>query len=283
MKILFLTLLITAASALQAQYYYNDIIGTSETNQQMADYRTNKVKTVSATGFDYKGVKASDYSEYQEVKENGFALRYVRINNQTKTNSFYRFNTDGKIISITDSSADIVNKTNYEYNEKGMIIKVENVSADSSGNFNNTETHYWYYRENNKPKKMLRVINNSGALIETDSLEVKFILDEDGNPAEERTYKKGKETGYLYYYFDDKNRLTDIVRYNSKVKKLLPEIMFEYDVKDRVIQKITTTSSLSLGYLIWRYIFNEQGLKTKEALFNNNKELTGKIEYSYTF
>lgn len=283
MKILFLTLLISAASALQAQYFYNDIIGTSETNQQMADYRTNKVKTVSATGFDYKGVKASDYSEYQEVKENGFALRYVRINNQIKTNSFYRFNTEGKIISITDSSADIVNKTNYEYNEKGMIIKVENVSADSSGNFNNTETHYWYYQENNKPKKMLRVINNSGALIETDSLEVKLILDEDGNPAEERTYKKGKETGYLYYYFDDKNRLTDIVRYNSKVKKLLPEIMFEYDVKDRVIQKITTTSSLSLGYLIWRYIFNEQGLKTKEALFNNNKELTGKIEYSYTF
>jgi hypothetical protein len=38
-----------------------------------------------------------------------------------------------------------------------------------------------------------------------------------------------------------------------------------------------------VGYNIWRYIFNEKGLKTKEALFNNDRELTGKIEYSYTF
>ena len=60
-------------------------------------------------------------------------------------------------------------------------------------------------------------------------------------------------------------------------------MLFEYDDKDRVIQKITTTSSIKLGYLIWRYIFDEKGLKTKEALFNDDKQLTGKIEYSYTF
>jgi hypothetical protein len=59
--------------------------------------------------------------------------------------------------------------------------------------------------------------------------------------------------------------------------------MFEYDEQDRVVQKITTTSSLNLGYLIWRYIYNEKGLKTKEALFNKDKELTGKIDYNYTF
>ena len=63
----------------------------------------------------------------------------------------------------------------------------------------------------------------------------------------------------------------------------MPYIMFEYDDSDRVVQKITTTSSLNLGYLIWRYLFNEKGLKTKEALFNKDKELTGKIEYNYTF
>jgi hypothetical protein len=50
-----------------------------------------------------------------------------------------------------------------------------------------------------------------------------------------------------------------------------------------VIQKITTTSSLKLSYLIWRYLFDGKGLKTKEALFNNDKELTGKIEYNYTY
>ncbi|HEY6063077.1 MAG TPA: hypothetical protein VIV35_05680, partial [Chitinophagaceae bacterium] len=58
---------------------------------------------------------------------------------------------------------------------------------------------------------------------------------------------------------------------------------------DRVIQRITSTPGDNLrkttwvGYIIWRYIYNGQGLKTKEALFNNEQELTGKIEYSYTF
>ena len=91
------------------------------------------------------------------------------------------------------------------------------------------------------------------------------------------------QTGVIYYYYDDKNRLSDIVRYNLKCERLLPDIMFEYDDQNRVIQKITTTSNIALGYLIWRYIFDEKGLKTKEALFNKNKQITGKIEYTYTF
>jgi hypothetical protein len=63
----------------------------------------------------------------------------------------------------------------------------------------------------------------------------------------------------------------------------MPDIMFEYDDNDRVIQKITTTSGAHLGYLIWRYIYDPKGLKTKEALFNDDKQMTGKIEYSYSF
>jgi hypothetical protein len=57
--------------------------------------------------------------------------------------------------------------------------------------------------------------------------------------------------------------------------------MFEYDDNNRLIQKITTTSNLNLGYLTWRYLYNEKGLKTKEALFNKEKQLQGRIDYSY--
>ena len=63
----------------------------------------------------------------------------------------------------------------------------------------------------------------------------------------------------------------------------MPETLFEYDENNRVIQKMNVISSNRPDYLIWRYIFNEKGLKTKEALFNKQKELTGKIEYTYTF
>jgi hypothetical protein len=85
--------------------------------------------------------------------------------------------------------------------------------------------------------------------------------------------------------------LTDIVRYNVKARRLLPDYMFEYSPDNRVIQKITTLSTNGLPYLTWRYVYDNKGLKTKEATFfkpreassNQDQVMTGKIEYSYRF
>lgn len=295
MKTILLAVLLLSSFAIRAQYYYKDIIGTQETNRQMKTYQANKVKTVSVAGFDQRGSKATDFSEFHEVKENGTALKSTTFNNFNKTIIYSRFDNQGRVVSMTDSSKAIVSVTTYQYDANSRIIRVENITKDSANDFNQTEVHMWLYNALGKPEKMWRTINN------TDSLEIRFTSDENGNPGDERTYKKGIEnsqyyyyyddekklkyvqTGSIYYYYDEKNRLTDIVRYNLKAARLMPDILFEYDDNDRVIQKITTTSSLTLGYLIWRYVFDEKGLKTKEAMFNKDKQLTGKIEYSYTF
>jgi YD repeat-containing protein len=58
--------------------------------------------------------------------------------------------------------------------------------------------------------------------------------------------------------------------------------MFEYSASNQVIQKITVPSNGS-QYLIWRYQYDERGLKIKEAIYNKQKQLTGKIEYLYSF
>jgi len=283
MKILLLPVTLLTSLALQAQYYYNDIIGTQETNNLMKSYVANKVKTVSATGYDSRGVKATDFSEFQEVKENGRVLKNSSINNFNKTVVYSRFDEKGRVINITDSSTAIQSSTTYTYDATGRVSQILNVVKDSASDFDHSETHQWFYSASGKPEKMWRILNNTGAENTIDSLEVRFITDEDGNTAEEKTYKKGVETSYLYYYYDDRNRLLDIVRYNTRLRKLMPDIMFEYDEKDNIAQKTTTTSSLHLGYLIWRYIYDEKGLKTKEVLFNNDKQITGKIEFSYTF
>jgi len=283
MKILLLTVSLLLSLVLPAQYYYNDIIGTAEINQLMKTYKLNKVRTVSATGLDAYNVKATDFAEFQEVKENGRLLKNSSVANFNKTVTYSRFDELGRIISLTDSSSAIQSVTNYTYDAGGRISRVQNVVNDSARDFNHTETHQWLYNTNGKPEKMWRIITNTGAENSIDSMEVRFVMDEDGNIGEERTFKRNVETGYLYYYYDDKNRLLDIVRYNTRLKKLMPDIMFEYDDNDNVLQKTTTTSSLHLGYLIWRYIYNEKGLKTKEVLFNNDKQITGKIEFSYTF
>jgi YD repeat-containing protein len=277
MKILLLPLSLFCSFALQAQYYYNDIIGTQETNRQMKTFLANKVKMVSAAGYTPQGSKATDFAEVQEVKENGTALKVTTNADLNHTVFYNRFDAQNRLISITDSSLGIQSTTTYEYDASGRITRVQNTIKDTATDFNQAELHKWVYSTDGNVQKMWRIINGN------DSLEIRFNPDENGNTGDERTLRRGIESDVVYYYYDDKKRLTDIVRYNTRLKKLIPDIMFEYDDNDRVIQKITTTSSLHIGYLIWRYIFDEKGLKTKEALFNNDKELTGKIEYSYTF
>jgi hypothetical protein len=280
MKALFVSIILSATIVVNSQYYYTDIIGPKELTKQQASYLTNKVKTITATGTDKSGVKATDYSEYHEVKENGTVLRVVKIIGLDKTVTTYQFDNAGKLITITDSTAAVQNHTTYEYDNVGNISKVQNKVTDTDGSFTQTEVHSWQYNTNGKPIKMWRTFDGINS---KDSMEVQFISDENGNIGEEKTFKRGKEAGFLYYYYDEKKQLTDIVRYNIKLKKLLPDIMFEYDDAGNTVQKITTTSSQSMGYLIWRYIFNERGLKTREALFNNKKQLTGRIDYKYSF
>lgn len=283
MKILLLYLSVFSVSTLKAQYYYNDIIATNEANWQMSIYNDESVRSVSAIGYDANGLKANDFSEYYEVKDQGKTLKITNITNLNKTVKYSFFDQQGRLVKITDSFSVIQNNTTYEYDNSGKIIKVENVVKDSANDFNQVETHIWLYDQNNIAKTMWRIVTQTGSLNSIDSLEVSFVVDQNGNISEERSFRKGIETSFLYYYYDEQNRLSDIVRFNKKLNKLIPDIMFEYDDEDRVIQKITTTSDRVIAYLIWRYIYNDKGLKTKEALFDNDKSLKGRIEYSYIF
>ncbi len=270
------------SSSLQAQYYFNDLIGASETARLMKTYLDNRVRTVSATGFDANNVKATDFLEFHEVKDNGTTLKITNRAANSHSVVHHRFDHTGKLVSTTDSTGTQMSTIRYHYDPSGRISRLENTTVDKANEFNLTETHIWSYTAEGKPERMWRILVGSDNP-QPDSLEVRFIADDMGNTGDEVTYRRSVETGRLYYYYDDKKRITDIVRYNAKLKKLIPDVLFEYDDNDRIIQKITTVSSQMMGYFIWRYLFDQKGLKTKEALFNNDKQLTGKIDYAYTF
>lgn len=284
MKIPFLALTVMFAGPLQAQYYYNDIVSTLEANRQMQNWQANKVRMITATGFDANGVKATDFAEVKEIRDNGRTLKVSTRNSGDLSSYYNRYDEKGRLQNSTDtSSASVQSSTTYDYDAAGRIIRVKTVLSDPSGGFEKTEEHQWQYNPAGWPERMWRIVNN------TDSLEIRFVADEKGNPGEEIVYKWGAESSRIYYYFDDQGLVTDVVRYNAKVKKLLPDMILTYDDSGRLIQKITGSGNDNLGrvtwvgYIIWRYIYNDKGLKTKEALFNNEQQLTGKIEYSYTF
>ena len=274
--------LLLMAPVANAQYYYNDIIGSAETERLMTTYRENKVRMASATGLDANNVKATDFLEFHEVKDNGNTLK---ITNRTSTSHsvvHHRFNAEGKLVSTTDSSAAGIFTIQYSYAADGKIARIVNSSANDATDFNFTESHTWQYNPAGKPSTMWRILSGSD-YPRPDTMEIRFLPDDDGNTGDEVSYRNNRETARIYYYYDDQGRVTDIVRFNTKLNKLLPDVMFEYDEQGRVIQKITTTNDRLTAYLIWRYVFDERGLKTKEALFDNNKQLKGKIDYTYTF
>jgi hypothetical protein len=288
MKILFLSFTFLCSFVLQAQYYYNDIIATREINRQMQTYVANKVKLVVASGYTPQGAKATDFAEVQEISENGKTLRISTNSALTHSSSYQRFDAQNQLTSITDSTLGIESITTYEYDAGGRIIIIKNTATDITTGSKEVELHSWIYNKEGHVEKMWRTINGS------DSLEIRFIPDELGNPGEEHLFKNGYETDMLYYYFDDSNRITDIVRYDKKVKKLMPDFIFTYDEAGRIIQKISSAPAENFGmgrygkviwvkYMIWRFIYNTKGLKTKEALFDKDQQLTGKIEYTYSF
>jgi len=257
-----------------SQYYYKDLVAASDIARLMKTYTTNNVTKITAKGIPPEGSPPSEFSEVTEVS--GTTLKVTTNNNKAISTLRFNFNDRGLLIASVDSAINVKSISTYTYDANGKIISISNsaTDADSTGDFSQTEVHQYIYKDG-KLDKMWRIINK------TDSLEVRFVTDEKGNVIEERNFKRGVLADPVYYYYDERNRLTDIVRFNYKANRLLPDYLFEYDEKDRVIQKITTTSGKNLGYLTWRYLFDEKGLKTKEALFNKDKQLQGRIDYSY--
>ena len=259
------------------QYYYNDITDARAISERMKNYTSQKVKTITATGYDTRGAKSTDFNEWQEIDAGKKILKITTRNGQQVARQYYQFDDQYRLTGITDSSGAIKSTTVYNYDNSSNVILIETNTKDSLQDFTEIIKHQYQYNAGGKPEKFWRIINGK------DSSEYRFTLDENGNVADEQLYRRGVGIDLIYFYYDEKNRLTDIVRYNKKTKKLLPTLMFEYDESDRIIQKMTILSTNNPDYLIWRYIFNEKGLKTKEALFNKQKELTGRIEYTYTF
>ena len=285
MKNMPLVILLLLSATLNAQYYYNDIIGTKDINDKMKAYHAARVQSVTAAGYDPRGIKTTDFNEWQDVQANGSVLKITTRTGEIVSRTYYQFDSKTRLVTARDSATDVESVTNYTYDANDNLVNIKATTKDAVHDFDQTKERQWQYKDG-KPVKLLLIVNGN------DSMEYTFTMDEHKNVADEMISHRGGTRNKLdyaydpnkvYYFYDDHNRLTDITRYNAKADKLLPDFMFEYDDNNRVIQKINVmANSRTSDYIIWRYGFNEQGLKTKEVLYDRDKELKGKIEYSYT-
>ena len=272
--ILFLAIVFTSLS-INAQYFYKDIIGTQETNNLIRLYREHKVQGVAITGYDADGTRSEDFFGQQVLLP--YKLKTITRSGVTDESQLTsNFDDQSRIIKTEDTTGSMISTTIYTYDVAGKLVSTKSTSKDTGQSINETEEHKWFYNTAGKPEKMLKIINSR------DTTEIKFLTDNAGNVVEEQTYKRRVLGEKVYYYYDDKNRMTDIVRFNKRAGRLLPDYMFEYSPSNQVIQKITVPANSS-DYLIWRYQYNDKGLKVKEACYTREKQLTGKIEYVYSF
>ena len=272
-KILFI--LLTACSSLlaDAQYYYKDILTTGQASQQYKLFRQQQVKKVTLESFEGNSPESAGFTGVQEID-----LRKGTVTTTTATtvmgDSWLRssFNADGNLVLSEDSAQNAYSRNSYTYDAAGRLTGI--TSLNRSDNITTTETHTWTYDSDGRPRSMLRVRDQS------DSTRVSFVLDENGNVVEEKVDRANLPTVIVYYYYDSQNRLTDVVRFNARAQRLLPDYMFEYNEGEQ-LKKMVVIPEGSNEYQTWYYQYNPNGLKRMELVYDKAQRLLGKVQYGY--
>lgn len=262
-------------SSTWGQYYFNDLLATAQSQAQYQLLRANKVKKITAISFEEDGSPSEKFLLEQELTMDGKKLITKSGIQSGKTSTVTSFFELSKLKRTLSNSNGIDNKMEYFYDNTGKLIKLSLTSGDTAVKYSTQEYRDWVYGANGLPASIVKVKNK------IDSSVAKIVIDEDGNVAEEQWSRKNAPLETYYYYYDQQHRLTDIVRFNQKLKKLVPDYVFEYDTKGKLVQM--TQLSGSGQYFIWQYEYNEKGLKWKETCRDNERKLVGKIEYKYEF
>ena len=265
-------ILVTGFST-NAQYYYKDMVSNKQLLDEMARLKEQKLRSVSIKSFDDDGSLSDGFFCEKNISRNYGTVETLTKSNVTGATWFTSlFNKNGQLLKTTDSSQIAVSTVVYDYDEKNRIKSIRSGQRSSDDDFTNEmmEEHIYQYTDGGTLQKMIRVKNYR------DSSQILFSLDDKNNISIEKDTKSGKS---YYYYYDNKNRLTDVVHLNQFNEKMLPDYIFEYNGAGQVAQ-MTTTEEGGSYYYIWKYTY-ENELRTGERCFSKEKRLMGSIQYEY--
>ncbi len=255
------------------QYYYNDIISLKQSNEIYNTLKKNNVKLVTALSEESDNTPTTGFSYRKQILNNG-ALVVTDVSLEstgpTETLEYY---TNNLLSQSADSSANVTTKVKYGYNQQKNIELIETQTDDTSRNMHSVEIHKWFYSYN-IPDSMLRIKDNA------DTTVVHFKKDERHNVIEETWMKNNRIIEHYFYFYDNKSQITDIVRYNTRAQQMLPDFLFAYN-DNGMLSQLTQIPQGSSEYIIWQYVYDERGLKTKDVLFDKHQQLLGTITYTY--
>jgi YD repeat-containing protein len=271
-------LLILLTGAVDAQYYYKDIIATRQNIAKWQAYKSARVRSVRLSSFEADGQPTEGFQIDQTVNPDLSGMTtHSKTSGATETWTFATYSPQGLLTGITDTSDTYQSVSAYQYDDHGRLVSITNTSTETDNHVKAVETHLWQYgAANDQPTGMLKIMNGA------DTTSVRFIPDDKGNIGEERATRNGEALPIIYYYYDDNNRLTDIVRYNVKAGRLLPDNIFAYGDQG-ILTSMLAVQEGAASYQKWIYDYDDKGLRTKESCYSKQRELLGRIEYQYTY
>lgn len=267
-----LVLLVSFSSS--AQYYYSDIVLNKIANANYALLKANKVKKINtvnnstATEEENKTSLTQSFSNDWQTLTTETGL-YAGI----KSVAITTYQND-RIVKKEEEGKNVNTTITYSYDMNGRLSAINSFSNDTSVNFGFDEQHIFSYNNAGTLIKMLKVKNKR------DTTLIKFITDDQGNIGEERWYRDNELVETYYYYYNEKRQLTDVVKFNLKAERMLPEFLFDYDAAGNLAQ-MTQIPYGSSNYFVWKYSYGPKGLKERETCFNKQGNILGTIEYTY--
>ncbi len=275
----FLTIIIILLSyTSQAQYYYKDVLTNKENTTNNQALRKSKCTSLEVKSYHFDGEEIESFLCRQDIENNAKHVLTITGSPYTGGNHLHSFYTlQGQLLRSVDSNASLVIQNNYEY-QADKLTKISVTSFEpEQKNIRNTEIHQWIYDDKGTAKKMLRIKN------QTDTSILLFAKDSITNLViNEVEYVKGKVKEHYQYFYDDAHNLTAIFKYNPIRKKMLPELVLDYNDKYEIIKKTNFAGSAN-NTTFWYYFYNDSGLKTEEQCFLTGNLFKGKLKYFYTY
>ncbi len=263
-------------NGLHAQYYHKDIVSTKQALKEKNLLQELKIKKVIVHSFEGDRSESEGFfCEKKITKDYRLIETYTKsyISGRSILTSIY--NENGLLLQSIDSSDMAVSASLYEYDAKGNILKITSGSHSFDDDFATrlTEVHQYRYDEKSRPVQMLRIRNGK------DSTLIDFVQDERGNITDE--IEPGINGKHFYYYYDDKNRLTDIVKYNAVKGALKPDFIFEYNRQNQLVKMVAIEEGMSGDYNTWQYVYGDEGQRIIEKCFSKENILLGYFVYEY--
>ncbi len=186
------------------------------------------------------------------------------------------FDAAGRLVRTYDTSELSSTLSRYTYDSAGRLTRIETDARSFDDDFNTTlsELHTYEYGADGAPVR-LQVVKNG-----KEAFGVDLLTDAKGNVTDEIERKPGGR--HIYYFYDDKGRLTDIVKMHPVLNKMLPDFTFDYDEDGLLNRMVVVDDGVSRNFVSWQYVNNE-GLRIIEKCFSKDNVLMGYLEYEYEY